>query len=227
MPEQRRIIVDSKLPCSRCKEVKHIDEFLNRCDSLSGKSSRCKKCITEAKIERNQILPDTHSVIINGRRTCRICRESKSLIEFGRTVEGKFGRAYRCKPCRVKLETERLKNPRKGKYKTNIPRNFKRYADPYGLTPEDKQRILDSQLGLCANRGCGRVLTLERGIKMANKACVDHCHTTGVIRGLLCHSCNVALGFLGEDKNRIFGLTEYINKYSNPIKGNIWQLNKE
>lgn len=210
-----RKIIDFKLTCKKCGQIKPIDEFNNRCDSLSGKNSWCRVCIRSANKNRNEVLADNHPLIANGKRTCHVCNERKPLVDFGRTKEGKFGRAYRCKPCRVKLETARLKNPRKGKYATNIPRGFKRYADPYGLTLEDKRQILESQMGVCANRGCGKPLSLDyKNKKMGEKAVVDHCHATGVIRGLLCHGCNVALGFLGEDKNRIFGLTEYIQKHS-------------
>lgn len=39
---------------------------------------------------------------------------------------------------------------------------------------------------------------------------VDHCHKTGKIRGLLCHSCNVVLGLLKEDINRIKNIINYL-----------------
>jgi len=39
---------------------------------------------------------------------------------------------------------------------------------------------------------------------------IDHHHTTGKVRGLLCTKCNLALGLLGEDKNIIENLLKYI-----------------
>ena len=36
------------------------------------------------------------------------------------------------------------------------------------------------------------------GIGSSNKRCIDHCHTTGKIRGVLCWDCNVAIGKLGD-----------------------------
>lgn len=60
----------------------------------------------------------------------------------------------------------------------------------YGLTPEDYQRLLDSQGGACAI--CGR----EQSANVA--LAVDHDHDTGVIRGLLCHRCNSGIGSLGD-----------------------------
>lgn len=40
--------------------------------------------------------------------------------------------------------------------------------------------------------------------------CIDHCHTTGVIRGFLCTSCNVTLGHMKDDPERLLALVEYL-----------------
>jgi hypothetical protein len=46
-----------------------------------------------------------------------------------------------------------------------------------------------------------------------DRACVDHSHRTGKIRGLLCSACNVALGMAREDVNILCALAEYLEKY--------------
>ena len=40
--------------------------------------------------------------------------------------------------------------------------------------------------------------------------CIDHCHTTGKMRGLLCKPCNSALGLLNDDPERIYNLLLYL-----------------
>jgi len=40
---------------------------------------------------------------------------------------------------------------------------------------------------------------------------IDHCHTTGVVRGLLCHSCNTALGKFKDDTMMMQRAIEYIH----------------
>jgi hypothetical protein len=54
----------------------------------------------------------------------------------------------------------------------------------YGLSPADYDALLAKQDGVCATCGKPSKETL----------CVDHCHATGTIRGLLCRQCNFALG---------------------------------
>ena len=41
---------------------------------------------------------------------------------------------------------------------------------------------------------------------------VDHCHATGEVRGFLCHGCNVALGMVGDDAERLRKLADYLDK---------------
>lgn len=46
------------------------------------------------------------------------------------------------------------------------------------------------------------------------KMAVDHCHTSGRVRGLLCGNCNTALGLLKEDSVRITALLSYIAEWN-------------
>ena len=62
----------------------------------------------------------------------------------------------------------------------------------YGLTTQAWDELYTQQGGGCAI--CGRSLTDV-------KVCVDHNHETGEVRGLLCVSCNTAIGSLREDPN--------------------------
>lgn len=78
----------------------------------------------------------------------------------------------------------------------------------YGLTLEERDRILLEQGNRCANPGCR---TDDPG---PNGWCVDHCHTTRKFRAILCNSCNISLGFAKEDPNRLRGLADYKEKFS-------------
>jgi len=64
----------------------------------------------------------------------------------------------------------------------------------YGISIEDKQKMLRKQHGKCSI--CLSSISFR-------KACVDHCHKTGRVRGLLCSLCNKALGLFGDRVNNL------------------------
>ena len=71
----------------------------------------------------------------------------------------------------------------------------------YGITVEVYNQILESQGGVCA------ICEATPGRRRLN---VDHCHSTNIIRGLLCDSCNLMLG-KANDRPEILRLgAEYI-----------------
>lgn len=80
----------------------------------------------------------------------------------------------------------------------NARRRAKRYKG-YGISDEDYQALLARQGGLC---GICR--------KKKRPLCVDHCHVTGKVRGLLCHKCNLGLGHYDDDPVLTRAATSYL-----------------
>lgn len=76
----------------------------------------------------------------------------------------------------------------------------------YDLTPSEYNIKLKDQYCRCA-------ICEEFQLDPTKKLFVDHCHTSGEVRGLLCHRCNAALGLLREDKEIAIRLINYIDKY--------------
>jgi len=78
------------------------------------------------------------------------------------------------------------------------------------MTLDDYQQLLTEQGGVCQICKCP---PKENSAKNMSQLRVDHCHETGKVRGLLCHSCNVAIGHLGDNlstlQNAILYLTEH------------------
>lgn len=79
-----------------------------------------------------------------------------------------------------------------------VPRDRKRRNEMrslYGIGPDDYKRMLDEQNGKCAicrSEYSGRKKPpVKWGLGVL---AIDHDHTTGKVRGLLCHSCNVRVG---------------------------------
>lgn len=72
----------------------------------------------------------------------------------------------------------------------------------YGITQKDYDLMFSKQKGRCAI--CHR----PPGDTPLH---VDHCHTTGVVRGLLCHQCNWYLGTIEADRYIITRLNKYVS----------------
>lgn len=70
----------------------------------------------------------------------------------------------------------------------------------YGVTEE----WIRSQPPTCA--ACGGPFLLKREPQ------VDHCHTTGKVRGLLCRRCNVSLGLVKDSAKVLRGLLAYLKE---------------
>ncbi len=122
-------------------------------------------------------------------KTCCKCKEEKPVDQFYSMRRGKYGVGTICKPCASAYAKPRVR-----------PRML---LIKYGMTLVDYQNLLESQGGVCAI--CG-----------SEKSCadrplaVDHCHDTGVVRGLLCSSCNSGLGYFRDDPNRLEAAVRYL-----------------
>ena len=82
-----------------------------------------------------------------------------------------------------------------------------RYARYYGITVDDRNRMFAEQDGCCAV--CRTPISL-RPHPFEARAFVDHDHDTGIVRGLLCHRCNLAEGLLRSDPAVMRRLAEYV-----------------
>ena len=71
-----------------------------------------------------------------------------------------------------------------------------------GITLEGKKQLIIEQKNLCA--GC-----LEPLNSNLSKICVDHDHKTKQVRKLLCNPCNLSLGLMQENPNKIKLLARY------------------
>lgn len=181
-----------------------------------GTPSRCSGCRSEARKASRAGIPDGRAKNVTANehgRNCLGCGEIKSWDEFANDVHGFNGKTATCKPCRkIKHKAVYDNNPavRRSGLK-NRPDKLKR---DYGLESwEQVVRILDSQHGRCANRACGKEISLDVMGVGGNRAVIDHNHKTGKFRALLCSPCNTKLGVLESDENLILGLIEYLDKH--------------
>lgn len=140
-------------------------------------------------------------------RTCTACKEAKPLSEFFRDRSKKHGYQARCKPCKTEA-FNRYRKERgydKRRYWANRDSERERHlVRKYGVTFADYKRMLDEQEGRCAI--CARPEPEHRMFD------VDHDHATGVVRGLLCTSCNRVLGHAGDSPERLRAAADYLEQ---------------
>lgn len=131
---------------------------------------------------------------VNGQRPCKRCGEQfPATLEFFYAERG--GLTTDCRPCKnlagqawVKAHPEQYRQTRRR------ARAFK-----YGLTEGDLDALEESQGGCCAI--CGRTAKLV----------IDHNHSSGTVRGLLCAPCNGFVGFLDADSSTLERLNRYMH----------------
>lgn len=85
-------------------------------------------------------------------------------------------------------------------------RNLNKLVKDTGFTLADYKQLLQKQDGKCAICKCGP--------PKGSRFCVDHCHESGYIRGLLCHSCNKGLGNFRDNQDYLKTAILYLEEAS-------------
>lgn len=87
-------------------------------------------------------------------------------------------------------------DPRPSDNQIRARRQSRHLKAKYGLTEDEYELMLEAQGGVCAI--CHRPERVRRG-PGEPRLSVDHDHITGMVRGLLCQSCNVICGMFRDD----------------------------
>jgi len=134
---------------------------------------------------------------------CKHCRKNKPIEDFHKHHIQKDGHFQTCADCRN--GQKRISDM---EYRKLHPQTFKdaQRKFKYGITPEEFQGKIASQNNQCAI--CHR--------EFDTTPHVDHSHNTKEIRGLLCRSCNLALGYFEDDLERLQSAIEYLISWKNP-----------
>jgi len=84
------------------------------------------------------------------------------------------------------------------------------YKRKYGVSAEEVHALWQEQGGRCGI--CERTVLWEfEGKGNRDRLCVDHCHETGEVRGILCWSCNAGLGKLGDTVEALERAIRYLS----------------
>ncbi|MGD6750825.1 endonuclease VII domain-containing protein [Streptomyces sp. BH105] len=175
--------------CSRCREERPRAAFARNKASRDGLQAYCRECWAAYHQERQLAKGKNVRPRVpapEGRKYCRSCGEIKAHDEWHRNATASDGLSTSCKDCRAT-------KGRAGHLKRQ-----------YGITEAERDELVAAQVGVCC-------ICLD-----APAVHVDHCHETGRVRGVLCFSCNAALGQFRDRPDAIRRAAAY-------VEGNAWK----
>ena len=167
-------------------------------------------------------------------KRCTKCGAVKELGEFNLNNSIKGGHRGECRSCQkeygkkyikehVKRRLEYLKEHKKEtsesrrSYDKQRPNRSvyrgDRYKNVYGISREEFNKMVENQSGVCAICGKPERATAKNTGKTKCLS-VDHDHSTGNVRGLLCSCCNTAIGHLRDDPNLLRKAASYLESFS-------------
>lgn len=200
----------AKQKCTWCEQVRPVAEFAR---SERGWITReCLPCQEERLEcwERSDRYPP-----VRGRRyvdegathlVCARCGRARSKKLFYTYEDGRSkDRYYRrnCKQCSHALNG----NYRSGRPAKRTRKDRERWLrKKYGITLAEYESMLEQQQGLCAI--CGT--DAPGGPTPESAFHVDHDHSTGRVRGLLCRACNTALGLFNDQPQLLTAAIRYL-----------------
>ena len=144
------------------------------------------------------LIPQSELVKLKTSKHCYACKEELPLTSFHKDKSRGDGLSNICKKCNRERARKTVRNTEK-LWESEIKRL-------YGITIEEYNELKEKQNNKCAI--CG---TDEKNL--IKKLAVDHCHTTGKVRGLLCRKCNSGIGFLQDDIEVLTNAIKYLKKY--------------
>lgn len=142
-------------------------------------------------------------------KACCDCKTVKPVEDFAwqRKASGNWHRGSVCRPCRARRTRAWNAKHRRTKVRD---RNLRR---DYGIGLAEYNALFSEQAGACAI--CGdTVMPTDTRTGEPYQMGVDHCHTCGAVRALLCRSCNNGLGCFRDDPERLKKAIEYLAKHT-------------
>lgn len=146
--------------------------------------------------------------IVHMPKFARVCEKCKSAPAPKRIRDRKEQKAFNADYYLANREEIRAVQKAWRESIAGQRQRFNKILKKYGITAFDWAMHWKQQGGKCA--GCTKVLDLGQN------TCVDHCHETGVVRGLLCPRCNLAIGSLKDCEHTLHRLIAYLKKHKTP-----------
>lgn len=133
-------------------------------------------------------------------KVCRVCNEVKNIRDYNYHPTNTERLYKNCKACVSQYNKERRKSNPASYRNKELLRN-------YGITSKCYESMLKLQDYRCA------ICNVEEKEAPKERLHVDHCHTGGQVRSLLCSNCNTGIGLLRDSSELVTKAAEYLIKH--------------
>lgn len=174
--------------CPKCGEIKSYSNFSKDSSRSVGIYHTCRNCCKKYAKKHN-----AKPEIKLKNKHYRDVYDSRPDIKTAKKI-------YNAKPERRQAKRDYYHKPTiKERYRERL------LLRKYEMTLEEYNTLLFKQEYCCA-------ICAKHESKIKKRLHVDHCHTTGRIRGLLCSLCNTAIGALQDSENILSKAIEYLKR---------------
>lgn len=144
-------------------------------------------------------------------KVCGSCGLTLPISQFHTQSDKADGKRSQCKKCTNRRNLERYHSNSETRRSHHMASRKHSLWKNYGLTPEQYDTMLKDQGGACficrSSEPWGFV---EKPKRAKEFFCVDHDHTTGEVRGLLCQPCNTGLGNFRDNSDYLRAAIKYL-----------------
>lgn len=192
LDEAKELFLKGYKVCSSCAQSCVVSQFNKQTLGLFGLESHCRNCKQRAKDSRfGTKIP---------LRKCRKCnKEGWDVSELDLFAKAggsnKFGRYNLCKECHTSSDNSI-------KHNNSLEKRVKKF----GITVTQYEDMIISQNNSCAICKKHKDDFTGRGKNFH----IDHCHTSGKVRGLLCSNCNTGLGQFKDNVQYLENAIQYV-----------------
>ena len=173
--------------CTGCERDLPAEAFARNRTRPDGLQVRCRECVAKYSAAHYRRRQEAKGKQVREKvdvptvhKLCRTCGEVKPHSDWHRNATASDGLSTRCKSCRA------------------VQGRQDHLKRQYGITEAERDELIASQGGVCC-------ICLS-----AVPEHVDHCHKTGRVRGVLCFSCNAALGQFKDRPDAIRRAAAYV-----------------
>jgi hypothetical protein len=156
---------------------------------------------------------------------CSRCKQSKPEDEFYNNRAQSKGKVHYCKPCQAAYMAAYYQKTKETKRKKYLDENREAVArrkrshylrSTFGITIEQYDEMHEAQNGLCLVCDEPETVPDPRNPNSIRRLAVDHCHTTGKVRGLLCQRCNMGIGYFRDNPLLLRAAADYAESHAPP-----------